>query len=202
MSIKLGHDFFARDGQLVAQDLIGKELWQTSSGIRLQITETEAYLPDDSACHCRVGVTARNAPMWGPAGHAYIYLCYGIHRMLNLVTNQEGEGAAVLIRACAPIEGHDILLQRRKMKKLSPNLLTGPGKVGQALELSLKDSGRSLTKDDWLNVWDTGSRPRLVTGPRVGIDYAAEEDKNAHLRYACEDTTWVSTPKNFSLLSR
>jgi DNA-3-methyladenine glycosylase len=87
----LSRQFYARDALDVARDLLGQEFWQGAVGLR--ITEVEAYrYPDDSANHCRRGLTARNAPMWGPPGHAYVYLCYGLHQMLNLVTNRDGEG--------------------------------------------------------------------------------------------------------------
>src|SRR6476646_9919401 len=98
MAAILPQSFYARDALLVAEALLGMHLQR--DGIVLRITEVEAYRhPNDSASHCRMGRTARNAPMWGPPGHAYVYLCYGIHCLLNLVTGQEGEGAAVLIRA-------------------------------------------------------------------------------------------------------
>ncbi len=100
----LPRQFYARDALDVARDLLGQELWH--GGVGLRITEVEAYrYPDDSSNHCRAGLTSRNAPMWGPPGHAYVYLCYGLQQMLNLVTNRDGEGAAVLIRSCEPIAG-------------------------------------------------------------------------------------------------
>jgi DNA-3-methyladenine glycosylase len=127
----LSRQFYARDALEVARDLLGQEIWHGDVGLR--ITEVEAYrYPDDTANHCRAGFTTRNAPMWGPPGHAYVYLCYGLHQMLNLVTNRDGEGAAVLIRSCEPIAGHRTIRRRRGGKE-GPVLLTGPGKVGQAL---------------------------------------------------------------------
>lgn len=129
----LPRHFYARDALDVARDLLGQEIWHDEVGLR--ITEVEAYRhPDDSASHCRAGLTARNAFMWGPPGRAYVYLCYGMHQMLNLVTNRDGEGAAVLIRSCEPIAGHRTI-RRRRGGKDGPVLLTGPGKVGQALGL-------------------------------------------------------------------
>jgi DNA-3-methyladenine glycosylase len=98
MSRPLPQSFYARECLEVACDLIGKQL--VHGPVRLRITEVEAYRHGgDTANHCRFGRTARNAPMWGPPGHAYVYLCYGIHQMLNLVTDEDGRGAAVLVRA-------------------------------------------------------------------------------------------------------
>ena len=92
----LPQSFYARDALLVARDLLGKLL--VRDAVALRITEVEAYRwPGDTANHCRAGRTPRNAAMWGPPGHAYVYLCYGMHNMLNLVTDREGEGAAPFI---------------------------------------------------------------------------------------------------------
>ena len=112
MNALLDADFFDRDTVEVARDLLGKHLRRDE--VVLRITEVEAYpWPDDSANHCFKGPTARNEAMWGPPGHAYIYLCYGIHHMLNLVTQAEGCGAAVLIRACEPVAGLKTISHRR-----------------------------------------------------------------------------------------
>ncbi|MCL7050628.1 hypothetical protein MKW94_026795, partial [Papaver nudicaule] len=89
----------------------------------------EAYRPNDSACHGRFGVTPGTAPVFGPGGHAYVYLCYGLHTMLNIVADKEGVGAAVLIRSCAPVCGLETIQQRRGQKTEKPVLLAGPGKV-------------------------------------------------------------------------
>ena len=131
----LPQSFYARDALVVAEELLGQHIH--AGEIVLRITEVEAYRPDDSASHCRMGKTARNAPMWGPPGHAYVYLCYGMHHMLNIVTNRDGEGAAVLIRACEPVRGLP-LIEERRGACAGPALLTGPGKVGAALELDTR----------------------------------------------------------------
>jgi len=129
----LDDGFFARDALEVAWDLLGHVLVRET--VALRITEVEAYRhPGDSANHCRAGLTQRNAPMWGPPGRAYVYLCYGIHNLLNLTTNRNGEGAAVLIRAAEPVAGLETIRERRGGKS-GPVLLTGPGKVGAALGL-------------------------------------------------------------------
>ena len=116
--------FYARDSLVVAEALLGKLLCR--DGVTLRISEVEAYCyPDDTASHCRMGRTPRNSPMWGPPGHAYVYLCYGMHQMLNVVTNAPGEGAAVLIRSCEPVSGHALIKARRGGIE-GPAALTGP----------------------------------------------------------------------------
>ncbi|XP_020982212.1 DNA-3-methyladenine glycosylase isoform X2 [Arachis duranensis] len=99
----LPSSFFQIDALDLAPRLLGKFLRRDD--VVLQITEVEAYRPNDSACHGRFGITSRTAPVFGPGGHAYVYLCYGLHMMLNVVADKEGAGAAVLIRSCAPISG-------------------------------------------------------------------------------------------------
>jgi DNA-3-methyladenine glycosylase len=186
----LPRKFYARDALDVAHDLLGQEIWHRDIGLR--ITEVEAYrYPDDSANHCRAGRTARNAPMWGPPGHAYVYLCYGMHHMLNLVTNLDGEGAAVLIRSCEPISGWGTIRHRRGGKD-GPVLLTGPGKVGQALALDRSFSGHPLYRRGGLEVRE-GTRPNeIVVGSRIGIGYAEPEHQHAEWRLAVAGSSWVS----------
>ncbi|MEZ6196243.1 MAG: DNA-3-methyladenine glycosylase [Planctomycetota bacterium] len=104
--------FLARDALAVALELPGMRLRR--GAVELEITEVEAYRhPDDSANHCRAGRTARNAAMWGDPGHAYVFLCYGIHHLLNVVCQGPGEGAAVLVRAARPVAGLEIVRRRR-----------------------------------------------------------------------------------------
>lgn len=186
----LPRQFYARDALEVARDLLGQEIWQGEVGLR--ITEVEAYrYPDDSANHCRAGFTPRNAPMWGPPGHAYVYLCYGLHQMLNLVTNREGEGAAVLIRSCEPIAGEPTI-RRRRGGMDGPALLTGPGKIGQALGLDGSFSGHPLYRRGGLEVRE-GRRPsQIVTGSRIGIGYAEPQHQQAPWRLAIAGSPWVS----------
>jgi DNA-3-methyladenine glycosylase len=195
----LPQSFYARDALIVARELLGCELHR--GRVALRITEVEAYrYPDDTASHCRNGRTPRNAPMWGPPGHAYVYLCYGMHQMLNLVTNQEGEGAAVLIRACEPIAGLDLIEQRRGAIR-GPRLLTGPGKVGAALALDTSWSGHPLFADGGLIVTAGQPPASILTGPRVGIGYASEAHQRAPWRLACGDSLWVSERRTLALRS-
>lgn len=186
----LPRQFYARDALDVARDLLGQEIWHGAVGLR--ITEVEAYrYPDDSANHCRAGMTTRNAPMWGPPGRAYVYLCYGLHQMLNLVTNREGEGAAVLIRSCEPIAGQATITRRRGGKE-GPELLTGPGKVGQALGLDTSFSGQALYRRGGLEVRRGSSVSDVAVGSRIGIGYAQPEHQHAEWRLAEAGSPWVS----------
>jgi len=189
----LPQTFFARECLEVAHDLLGKLL--CAGEVILRISEVEAYRhPGDTANHCRFGKTARNAPMWGAAGHAYVYLCYGMHALLNLVTDGEGAGAAVLIRACEPVVGHALIAARRN-GQVAPSSLAGPGKVAAALGLSVRDSGRPLTKREGLYVCDAPRVDQFLIGPRVGVDYATPEHRDAPWRLALPDTRWVSQRK-------
>jgi len=186
----LPRQFYARDALDVARDLLGQEIWR--DGVGLRITEVEAYrYRDDSANHCYGGLTGRNAPMWGPPGRAYVYLCYGLHQMLNLVTNRDGEGAAVLIRSCEPLAGHRTIVRRRGGKQ-GPVLLTGPGKVGQALGLDTGFSGHPLYRRGGLEVREGRRASEIVAGPRIGIGYAEPAHQQAHWRLAIAGSPWVS----------
>ena len=190
MSRILPQAFYARESLEVAAALLGKLL--RHGPVTLRITEVEAYrFPGDTANHCRFGKTARNAPMWGPPGHAYVYLCYGMHQMLNLVTDDEERGAAVLVRACEPVEGLAEVRARRGDKE-GPVLLTGPGKVGTALGVDTRFSGRPLYEKGGLEVLDAPTVTDLLVGPRVGVDYAEPAHRDAPWRLAIADTRWVS----------
>jgi DNA-3-methyladenine glycosylase len=182
--------FYERDALAVAPELLGKLLCRGE--VVLRISEVEAYChPDDSASHCRMGRTPRNEPMWGPAGNAYVYLCYGMHNMLNLVTNREGEGAAVLIRACELVSGHEVVRERRD-GIVGPSALTGPGKVGAALALTREASGSSLCDGRDMYLLDAPRPARILRGPRVGIGYASPAHQRALWRFALADSAWVS----------
>jgi DNA-3-methyladenine glycosylase len=188
--------FYCRDALEVAYDLIGKVLCRGS--VELRITEAEAYRwPDDSANHCRMGRTKRNAPMWGEGGQAYVYLCYGMHQMLNLVTGSAEEGAAVLIRSCEPVRGI-AAIRRRRGRIEGPDLLTGPGKVGAALGLNQSYNFHRLFEPGGLMLLEGPPPNRYLVGPRVGIDYADPADRQAPWRIAAADTDWVSARAGLS----
>jgi len=186
----LPQSFYARDALVVAEELLGQHIHH--GDVVLRITEVEAYChPDDSASHCRMGRTTRNEPMWGPAGHAYVYLCYGMHNMLNFVTNDVDQGAAVLIRACEPVDGLSTIRKRRGGQE-GPVMLTGPGKVGAALGIAPSMSGQALFQRGGLEVRSGAAPTRIVRGPRIGIAYASDEHQRAPWRMAIADCAWVS----------
>ncbi len=193
----LPRSFFARDALDVARDLLGKELRR--GVVRLRIVEVEAYRTGgDTANHARAGRTARNAPMWGPEGRAYVYLCYGLHHMLNLVTDREGVASAVLIRACEPIAGLSVVERRRGGRWSGPALLSGPGRVAQALGLDLSWNDHPLYRAGGLELRDGPAPRRIATGPRVGIDFAAPEHRAAPWRLADGESRWVSQRSKLS----
>lgn len=169
--------FFARSAAAVAPELLGCQL--RADGVVLRIVETEAYRQDDTACHAHRGRTPRTAPLFGPPGHTYVYLCYGIHRLVNLVCETDGYAGGVLIRGATVLDGHDRVRERRG-GRLD---LIGPGKVGQALAADLGWTGRPLGAH--LTVHPGGPTPaeRVVTGPRVGIDYAEPADRDRPWRF-------------------
>jgi len=182
--------FFARDVLEVAPALLGQLLCHDA--VALRITEVEAYRwPGDTACHARSGRTKRNAPLWGPPGHAYVYLIYGMHSLLNIVTGVEGEAQAVLIRACEPVEGL-ALVQERRGGKTGPVLLAGPGKVGQALALDTSWSGHPLYSRGGLTVCAGTAPAAIAVGPRVGIEYAEPEHQRLPWRFADAGSRWVT----------
>jgi DNA-3-methyladenine glycosylase len=166
----VGSDFFARSVHEVAPELIGVTL--LVDGIGGRIVEAEAYDQEDPASHGYRGRTERNASMFGPPGHAYVYRSYGIHWCLNLVCEGEGVANAVLIRALEPTYGLDEMRKRRGVD--DPRLLcSGPGKLCEALAVTREHDGLPLDRPPF------ELRPRegsvdVVTGPRVGITRAAE----------------------------
>ena len=186
--------FYLRPVEEVARDLLGRHLCHGE--VAMRITEVEAYGgSEDSASHCRFGHTERNAPMWEDGGCAYIYLCYGMHYMLNLVTGHSGEGSAVLIRACEPVDGLEIIQKRRGHIQGSA-LLTGPGKVAQALGLDLSFNGHPLYEAGGLEL-HAGKPPKVVLqGPRIGVPYADPVHREAALRFAVGESPWVAQRKN------
>lgn len=177
----------AVDALIAARRLLGALL--VHDEVVLRIVEVEAYRwPDDTANHCRMGRTARNEPMWGPAGHTYVYRCYGIHPMLNVVTDSVGEGAAVLIRGAEILEGEAIVRARRSGRVD----LAGPGKVATALGLDPAWSHHDLCAPGGLELRRGDPVDRVLAGPRVGIDYASPADRAAPWRLACPDSRQVS----------
>jgi DNA-3-methyladenine glycosylase len=194
-------DFFTRPTLTVARALLGQRLVRHIDGQRLggMIVETEAYIgSDDSASHASKGRTPRTEVMYGPPGHAYVYLIYGMYHMLNLTTEREGFPAAVLLRAIEPQEGIAAMQVRRQSTNRSPlqlnQLTNGPGKLCQALDVdrALHNWDVTLGQDLWLENGQVIVEANVATGPRIGIDYAAPEDKAAPWRFWVQGNQFVS----------
>ncbi len=175
-------DFFAADTLAVARRLLGARLVRRYQGERLCgiIAECEAYIgQEDSACHASRGRTPRTTTMFGPPGRAYVYRIYGLHWMLNVVTEPEGQPAAVLVRALVPVEGIATMRALRGGSLSDRRLADGPGKLAQALAIDGSHNGHDLTTsaDLWLEPGNPVADARVQTGPRIGIEYAAEHDR-------------------------
>jgi DNA-3-methyladenine glycosylase len=165
--------FYERGVVAVAQDLVGCVLRHgETAGV---IVETEAYHESEPACHAHVGLTGRTHILFGPPARAYVYRSYGIHALFNAVAEDEGVGAAVLIRALEPLEGLDLMRERRGLQR-AEDLCSGPGKLTQALDIELDLNGSDLLggpiaieppRPGW-------EAPELLVGPRIGITKAAE----------------------------
>ncbi len=171
----LPRDFYNQSTLKVARELIGARLVRILNGEKLVglITETEAYVgKTDLASHARVGLTERTRVMYGPPGHAYVYFTYGNHWMLNVATEREGFPAAVLIRAIQPIEGVEIMLQRRQGRDTF-----GPGKLCQAMGITKAENGADLTETDsglWIEAGVFVGDKNVTIGPRVGLNKTPE----------------------------
>lgn len=180
--MKLTNDFYQRtDVVQIARELLGKELitcidGQLTSGI---ITETEAYNGIvDRASHAYGGrFTPRTQTMYAAGGVCYVYLCYGIHHLFNVVTNIEGVPHAVLIRNIKPLKGLETILQRRNKIKANKNLSTGPGTLSQAMSIKTFHNGLSLQENTiWIGDVGIKIEPKNIdVTPRIGVDYAGED---------------------------
>jgi DNA-3-methyladenine glycosylase len=171
----LTRDFYNRPTLQVARALIGARLVRILEGKKLigLITESEAYISEkDLACHAKAGLTPRTAVMFGEPGHAYVYFTYGNHWMLNVVTEPEGFPAAVLIRAIQPVEGVDIMLEKRSGRDTF-----GPGKLCQAMGITKSENGVDLTKKTgglWIEAGVNVPNSLVTKGPRVGLNNTPE----------------------------
>lgn len=177
---RLPRAFYERPTLTVAEELIGKVLvHHTAGGARVAgaIVEVEAYIGEsDPACHAAPGPTRRNAPLYGPPGVAYVYLNYGVHCLLNAVTESEGHPAAVLLRAIMPLEGVGVMRRRRQAEPDTPveALGRGPGNLAKALGVSLRHNRGDLIEGA-LTIEDHGLRLGPVSwGPRIGIRVGVE----------------------------
>ena len=182
----LKHHFYTRDTLPVAGALLGKKLVRKHRGNILSglICETEAYLgPTDSASHAFKGKTPRNAVMFGRAGRAYVYFIYGMHYMLNVVTEAEACPCAILIRAIVPLDGVEHMQCHRG--RTGKDLTNGPAKLCRALAIDKSLNQWDLTIGEKLWVEDRPAMPEryIQKGPRIGIDYARPADRRAARRF-------------------
>jgi DNA-3-methyladenine glycosylase len=182
----LDRKFYRRDTLGVARSLLGKKLVRHINGCELSgmIAETEAYCGQfDSACHAHRGKTKRNAVMFGEPGHAYVYFTYGMHYMLNLVTEKAENPCAVLIRAVVPLSGVEEMEARRKRK--GADLTNGPAKLCQAFGIDKALNGWDLTcgRELWVEDFRVIPAKSIIATPRIGIDYARPKDRYALWRF-------------------
>ena len=168
----MNRSFYARSVHDVAQDLLGCVVRHGDTAGR--IVEVESYHQEEPACHAYVGVTERTAILFGPPGNAYVYRSYGIHALLNAVCEDEGVGAAVLIRALEPVEGVELMRRRRGGLERLEELCSGPGKLTQALGIGLELNGTPLTGRGPIQIEPRTRQPEVVRGVRIGITKAAD----------------------------
>ena len=161
---------YGRDVVAVAQSLIGRVV-RVGEAAGL-IVETEAYHESEPACHGWAGLTERTRTLFGPPGHAYVYLSYGVHTMLNAVCEPAGVGAAVLIRALEPLEGIELMRERRRRAGIE-ELCSGPGKLTQALGIALADDGADL-RAGRVTISPRRRSLAIAASPRIGITRAVE----------------------------
>ena len=193
--LKLPRLFYEQPTVDVARQLLGKYLVRHHpEGITAgRIVETEAYVgPEDKACHAARGRTARTAVMFGPAGHAYVYLIYGFHYMLNIVTERAEFPAAVLIRALEPVTGTALMKKRRGLEQPG-SLASGPGKLCQAFAIDRTLNGADVC-GDVLYIEDRAEPPpAIVATARIGVDYAGKW-KHKPWRFLIRENGFVSKP--------
>ncbi len=193
---------YMMDTRDVAKRLLGCTLVRTRDGVRLAgtIVETEAYMgPDDLGAHSARGRTKRTEAMFGPPGHAYIYLIYGIHHCVNAVTQSEGIPHAVLIRAIEPVDGVALMRELRRNTRTGAlpardtDIADGPGKLCQALDISRKLYGTDIVSggDLWIEAGELLSADKIGISPRIGVDYAGEWAEKP-LRFWIRDNPHVS----------
>ena len=185
----LGHAFYSRPVLDVARDLIGCVVaHQGCAGV---IVEAEAYHDSEPACHAFVGVTGRTQTLFGAPGIAYVYRSYGIHALLNAVSEPEGVGAAVLIRALEPVEGIELMAARRGIFEVSA-LCSGPGKLTQALGIGLEHNGADLARGPIV----ISSRPPAWQDTEISVDRRIGITKAAELpwRFSAAGSRFVSRP--------
>lgn len=200
---RIGRDFFSSEDVVsIAKDLLGKVLYaRHDPGLTAgRIVETEAYkAPEDQASHAwNNRHTPRTEVMFGGPGVAYVYICYGIHHLFNIITGPVNVPHAILIRAIEPIEGHDLMLDRRGMTTLEPKLTAGPGSLSVAMGFVKDQTGTVLYKSN-SNIWleDDGFTPgsnQIIASTRVGVESAGESAK-LPWRFRIRGNRWTSPAK-------
>jgi DNA-3-methyladenine glycosylase len=191
----LSKSFFQRKNVVqIAKDLLGKTIatvsnGQVTSGI---IVETEAYSFRERGCHAYLNrMTERNRVMFDEGGIAYVYLCYGIHNLFNVVTNKSDKAEAVLIRSLQPVEGEELMKERMRTTSLK-RITSGPGKLTKALGIDRTHNGKNLMSSDlWIESGIKVAKNEIVSSTRIGIDYAGEDAK-LPWRFYLKDNVWVS----------
>ncbi len=195
--MKLAESFYKRSNVVkIARELLGKCLFTKAAGVVTggMIVETEAYSWKERGCHAFDGrMTARNKIMFEKGGHAYIYLCYGMHNLFNVVTNRKGMADAVLIRALEPIEGLNEMKKRRGELQNPFHLTSGPGKLTKAMGIDRNFNGKFLLNGDvWIeDIGEVVKSKHIVASERIGIDYAGEDAK-LPWRFTVKGNKWVS----------
>ncbi len=198
MRVKLQQDFYYQtDVTAIARDLLGKLLVTTFDGVITsgRIVETEAYCgATDRACHAYPNkLTKRTKVMFQSGGIAYVYLCYGLHHLFNVVCNKNGVADAILVRAIEPVEGVHLMMERRKLTTISTRISAGPALVSQALGITTQHNATDL-RGELIWIEDDGfelSDQQIFETTRIGVDYAGE-DALLPWRYYIEDNNWVS----------
>lgn len=193
--MKLATAFFIRsDVTRIARQLLGKVLVTRLGGQRVSgtIVETEAYSYREKGSHAFKGMTKRNEVMFERGGRAYVYLCYGVHEMFNVVTNKKGKADAILIRALEPLLGMDIMLNRMNADAIA-RITSGPGKLTRAMGIDRKLNGESLEMNKiWIEDHGVKIKPKdIISSPRIGIDYAGD-DALLPWRFTLRGNKWVS----------
>lgn len=196
--------WFERSPVTTAIRLIGCEL--RIGGVRARVTEVEAYAgSEDSASHARFGPKGRSRTMFESPGRAYVYLCYGVHNMLNVVAHEDDEAGAVLIRSCALVQGEALVARRRgpvTAKMPVSAWLKGPGNVGKGLGVDRSWDAHPLYRSGGLTL-HRGDAPTTVrVGRRIGIDFSKPRDRSRRWRFACAEASHVSDPKGLRTMSR
>ncbi len=191
----LSKSFFQRKNVIqISKELLGKTVstvcnGQITSGI---IVETEAYSFRERGCHAYLNrMTERNRVMFEEGGVAYVYLCYGIHNLFNIVTNKKDKAEAVLIRSLQPIEGEELMKARMQTTSIK-RITSGPGKLTKALGIDRTHNGKNLMNSDlWIESGIKVAKNEIVSAKRIGIDYAGEDAK-LPWRFYLKDNVWVS----------